>query len=265
MYGNQLASAYDLEGLGLADLPEDDLMGVLGEVRRMKNKYPSISDGHAAQIAARRRRLPIDSGSYDLQYLEAYHIRDIGSSTPTTPVQFFNVAQQDFVCNLRQGLLGGNDDTGIIYSAGVTLTFGSVAAGTGVVTPATNGFTQTTFALFESLAAALHVLICHGELTILQRNRQKFKAHLSECVSGSGLNLQPAVGGGTNAIGVVHNTQVGPPDPRARIILPEPLMLLPDLPISAEIRCPQALAFGITVAARVALYGERIQPGGIGR
>jgi hypothetical protein len=265
MYGNQLASAYDLEGLGLADLPEDDLMGVLGEVKRMKNKYPSISDGHAAQIAARRRKLPIDSGNFDLQYLEAFHTRDIGTSTPNTPLQFFNVAQQDFVCNLRQGLLGGNDDTGIIYSVGVSLTFGSVNATTGVVTPATNGYTQITFAAYETLMGGLNVLINHGELTILQRNRQKFKAKLSQCLAGSGINLQAAVGGGASAIGVVHNGQVGPPDPRARIILPDPLMLLPDLPISAEIRCAQAQAFGFTIAATVSLYGERIQPGGIGR
>lgn len=276
-------AAYDLSGLGsaghnslarlglggLSGYDDDFLEGILGAAKQVKNAYPSISSNHAVQVSRARRGLPVDEGTTDLQFMEFFSTKQLSASnsTQTTPVDFFTGTQAFGVTNARLGLIGGSDETGIVESVGVQLIHGSFTESTGAITAGTNTFSYADVAAFKAHMDGLNYLVNFGELVIFQRNREKFRAKLAECLFGSGINVQIAIGGTIATGGILCNTQIGEPSPINRQKLPQPILLLPDLPIKAQIVCPNAVALGTgnNVTATVALTGRKVVSGGVGR
>lgn len=260
-----------LEGLGLGGLKgydEDVLQGVLSQARAAKRRWPSLSDQTVVQLSRRLAGLPVDRGAFDLSELNAYDTANLGTAAPTATTQLFVGTRITGVRSLRQGAVDA-EQVGIAYYACVDIGLFTVDQTTGAISNTTTaGVTDAGGLLaqrntWENVTAYVR----HTEVRILQNGRPKWEGRLADCSHAGGLVLNQQSG---NVPTVAATSILGRPSingdrPQDRVKLPDPIILLPDLPVTVELTCRTALTFTSNVGLIFALKGELIRNGGVGR
>lgn len=219
----------------------------------VKGIWPALTEETGAEFARILRGLPLSQPNKFIQTQRQYYHRQTYAAAGQTSLQFFNVAPQDFICNLPVQGSVANDMPFALTSIAVTMEHLDTAGAKVPGAASSAAAATTSLSRFEEVLAALQ----GGELEFQINGRSLFRTRdLTMFPSGGGIDGFGATG--VTAGAATHGNN-GAPLYANQNVFRAPIVILPGQQIRVNCYWQQALALTTASAIRVTLIGEQLQ------